>query len=133
MHAAFARELERLVVGVTPACADRARFFSSVRSRLEDTTVAGAAAGGGHDGGGGGGGGSDGDCDDEKLVSKVSFFAPTAPTGAAERRRLLLGTRNYVLQALVRLYGRDGAVSFCRSYLDPRRWSELQPVGFLEL
>ena len=43
-----------------------------------------------------------------------------------------LSRRNFVLHTLVQLYGVEGAAEFCRAYLDPRRWSGLSPVCFLE-
>ena len=69
--------------------------------------------------------------DGRRLSDGAAFFSATAPVAADARRRLLLGTRNYVLQTLVKLYGRVGAASFCRAYLEPRRWTELSPVCFM--
>ena len=47
--------------------------------------------------------------------------------GAREKE---VAMRNYVAKALAVMYGREGAVSFCGTYLDPRRWTELKGVCF---
>ena len=38
--------------------------------------------------------------------------------------------RNYVAAKLAAIYGRDGALAFVQTYLDPARWSALKGVCF---
>ena len=73
-----------------------------------------------------------GEDEDRRLVIDAAFFTTAAPKGSEERHDHIIGMRNYVLQALVLLYGREGAERFCRSYLDSRRWSDLKPVCFMD-
>ena len=53
-------------------------------------------------------------------------------TAEAALDEAALAKRNFAMQALVGAYGPEGAADFCAAYLDPRRWSGLQRVNFLE-
>jgi hypothetical protein len=52
--------------------------------------------------------------------------------GKALLEPCVLAVRNYLAVALVRTYGEQGAAEYCRAYLDPRRWSEVQSRAFLD-
>ena len=64
------------------------------------------------------------------LLARLNGACDTAAEAALDAPAL--AKRNFAMHALVGLYGAEGAGDFCATYLDPRRWSGLQRVNFLE-
>lgn len=55
---------------------------------------------------------------------------PSKRTQHAAREEEEAKMRNYVAAKLAAIYGRDGALAFVQTYLDPARWSALKGVCF---
>ena len=62
-----------------------------------------------------------------KSDESAKHKAKTQGSNANERE---VSMRNYVARKLDKIYGREGAVRFCETYLDSRRWTELKHVCF---
>ncbi len=62
------------------------------------------------------------------LEGRDDSLAPAQPAAAklGSKTQALLGVRNFVLRELVAIYGRRGALRFCRTFLDPQRWRRLR-------
>ena len=66
------------------------------------------------------------------FSSVASVLAGDLAASPGELGADSVAKRNFVLQMLVSIFGQEGARRFCAAYLDPRRWSGLQRVCFLD-
>ena len=125
--AQVARAVEELLRGATPRAADERAVFDECARLLEGSgggsscgsscgssggSNGGSSGGSSGDGGGcGGGGGSSGGDSSGATKEETTTF---------------LARRNFVLRALSRAFGRDGARAFWASFFDARRWAALR-------
>jgi hypothetical protein len=101
MHAVLARSVEGLLVRALPRRDLAASAFASLGVLLDGAVLEAAHA-----------------------------ANPSGALGTGPRGKAFLGVRNFVLRALVALYGRAGAARFCATFLGEERWAKLRMVCF---
>ena len=88
-----------------------------------------SGGGGGGSGGGSGGGGGGGGGDETALEEASSRLRPPPGYHLPENA---LAVRNFLLPLLVQSFGDEGALDYCKTYFDVRRFTGtvLKPVCF---
>lgn len=118
--------MEELLRSATPRAADERSVFEACRGLLEGSSRDG------DDSGGGGNTDSDGlpltpAAAGDGSGNESAITATPTPLVSAEEAKTFLSRRNFVLRALCRAFGREGALSFWRHFFDEGRWAAVAP------
>ena len=128
VHAEIARSVEALIRATLQRREHAADAFATLADSLRSSL---AAAEAGASGRGDGDRRSDGGADDggnSGRNGQKDGVGATQPESRLGPR--LIAMRNYVLRMLVTVYGGEGALQFCCTFLEPSRWRQLRRVCF---